>query len=310
MNKADGDIPQTMNLEYDFYVMVNVVLTTIADSSPYFNGTEMNKKRLKVCVIILMVLIVILYWKYRTSEPSRIFERYSSAVVTIYNYEKKDNDGNVKEQSSFSGLFINNDGLVLTILHGFSVLKPEYVVEYLDKDDNPTTSTFIPINGRATDDLIILSPTKDVRIKNHIKLSRYIDIKVGDEIYILPRFTRRDYKKGNLFNVRGIIPATIIAKLENNLFAIDSLSFHGMSGSPILNKSGKLIGYIVSVSQQKSELTDTNVEYNLPDGTEGKIPYVVSITRYSLGRHIIWNNIYNWIKKVERDYQKDRKERD
>lgn len=263
----------------------------------------MNKQRLKIYITILLLLSFILYRKYRASEINRIFRRRSPALVAIYSNEDRDKDGNIKAQDLFTGFFINDDGLVLTVCHAYSFPKPEYVVEYLDKDDNPTTSTFISINGRASDELIVLAPTEDIRIKSHIELLENIDIKVGEKIYLLSCFKRRNYRKGNVFSARGIIPAKIISLLEYNLFAIDSLTFHEMSGSPILNKSGKLMGYLVTVNYQDPEPTETNVEYRLSDGTHVKIPYVKNITRYSIGRHLIWNNLYNWIKKVENDYK-------
>jgi S1-C subfamily serine protease len=212
-------------------------------SSIFYKGFRRGHARMKKClffipIIVLLLQITLLSAHGQVISPADIVDRYSEAIVLIASVK----DG--KEVELGSGFIIASDGIIITGLHILIGAYPAIV----------KTKT-----GDVYDDISVIdfNTRQDIaviKIKGFdlpfVRIGNSNEVRIGDKVLLIGK--ANDSKQ---ILADGLVVQILESINGYSLFQLSIPSAASLSGSPVFNYRGDVIGITTQPDQTGHELS-------------------------------------------------------
>ena len=238
----------------------------------------MMKKSIKILislVIITMILLVLIIF----NKKQNVNKIYPSVV----HIECK----NDKTLTVGSGIVFESKDNILYIVTNYHVIKGYSRINVYDEDFNKEVAKIINYDEQNDIALLAIRNNLNVREANFDIKSK---LKEKEEVYVLTSFRGKD----STYIVKNAIVSKLNDKIDlnNKKFNTIKLSYNvenGDSGSPVINKKGKVIGMVISKDKEV-----VHYAYALPiDFVLSKIKKLININPDQLSLGAVLTNSTN-----------------
>ena len=200
------------------------------------------KKKL-ICIVLVVFIILLSFISYNSINKNRIKSMYNS-LVRIESYDKDV----ITSGFGFTYKISKNKAYIITNYH---VIENYFNIYVYDVNNKKTKAKIV--NYDINNDIAILSIDNVLNLKE-VVIRNSDNLKKGNSVYILgdPLNTKKfkSIKKGII--VDGIDDIRDI--YDFNPLTIESSVEYGSSGSPVLDKNGKIVGMVFLMKKNSKNI--------------------------------------------------------